>query len=768
MKKTTENLTREALKAWFDGNFKIPRFRTGPALTTFAAFIVTTIVIVHYSNSGGGLAEDIRDFEAGKVAEQDVVAGESVAYVDEEATRLRAEAKGRLVPAVFRVSAAANSEMRSAWQRFSAFTNDLIAEGRSVDAMKLAVHSEYPAKFSDSALDVYFTDPGRERFGEYGSIALENLIDRGVFLLPAEIREAYNPDTVEMLSSAGERTEQELVPYDTIVTKDKAGDAINHYIAGGSFPSSFALIASELLYPFITENTFFSVEDTRQRSAEARMRIEPVVRQIEEGKRIIRKGFIITSEDMDALRALKMASTETDVRGIAGQILILILLYALFIFIGSERVIGRALSNREIYLLAALISMYLIGAVFVRDLNFSSGSIPVSIVLPTALVVMLPSILIGHRLALVLAMALPLGAYLSGSFDTSAYIFALVSAVSASHALKGAKKRMDLIKAGVFSAAANCAGVITILLFRRSGPGVYPPALFWGAFNGIASGMLVLGILPLLEHVLNAATAFRLIELSDLNAPVLRRLFTAAPGTYSHSIMVANLAEAACQDIGANPLLARVGAYYHDIGKMENPDYFVENQTVYNKHDDIAPRLSATVIRSHVKLGVEKARALGLPREVIAIIAEHHGNSVITWFFNKALKQEASDFQQKSAVNMEDFTYPGDPPHSRESAVVMLADVSEAAVRTLSKPTAAKIEKFIQELFNAKVEHGQLAQSELTFRDLETIKNAFVRVLAGYYHSRIEYPKMGKDGPAEPAVSKSGSAGGGGSRGVHE
>jgi putative nucleotidyltransferase with HDIG domain len=332
-------------------------------------------------------------------------------------------------------------------------------------------------------------------------------------------------------------------------------------------------------------------------------------------------------------------------------------------------------------------------------------------------------------------MTLPLGAFMTGSFDMPSYIFAVVSGVVGSFALQGADKRMDLIKAGLIIAAANCVAMTAILLSQRAAAGAYPGTLFWAAFNGLGSGMLVLGFLPPLEHALNASTAFRLIELSDLNAPILRRLFTAAPGTYSHSIMVANLAEAACQDIGANALLARVGAYYHDIGKMENPEYFVENQTDHNKHDDMAPRLSATVIRSHVKLGLEKARQLGLPREVTDIIGEHHGNSVITWFYNKALKLEGQ-------VNMEDFTYPGMPPRSRESAVVMLADMTEAAVRTLDKPTVARLEKFIQELFNAKVEHGQLARSELTFQDLETIKNAFVRVLVSYYHSRIEYPKL--------------------------
>jgi putative nucleotidyltransferase with HDIG domain len=172
---------------------------------------------------------------------------------------------------------------------------------------------------------------------------------------------------------------------------------------------------------------------------------------------------------------------------------------------------------------------------------------------------------------------------------------------------------------------------------------------------------------------------------------------------------------------------------------MDNPDYFVENQTDHNRHDDINPRLSVTVIRSHVKLGVEKARSLGLPTDVINIVAEHHGNSLIMWFYKKATEIE------EQQVRSEDFSYPGTPPRSRESAVVMLADVAEAAVRTLTKPTVAKMEKFIQQLFDDKVEQGQLAQAELTFRDLEMIKNAFVKVLAGYYHSRIEYPKIGAD-----------------------
>jgi putative nucleotidyltransferase with HDIG domain len=364
---------------------------------------------------------------------------------------------------------------------------------------------------------------------------------------------------------------------------------------------------------------------------------------------------------------------------------------------------------------------------------------------------MLPAILLGFPLALVAAMLLPLGAFLSEAFDVYSYIFALCSGIAAAHVLKGAQKRMDLVKAGLLIAAANAIFVLIVLLLRQAPVVDYGTVIFWAAFNGLASGLLVTGILPIMEQALNAITPFRLIELSDLNSPILKRLFNAAPGTYSHSIMVANLAESACQEIGANALLARVGSYYHDIGKMEQPTYFVENQTLYNKHKDISPRLSASVIRSHVKLGIEKARSLGLPEAVIDFIAEHHGNSVITWFYNEAMKLEGG------TVNPEDFIYPGSPPKSKESAVVMLADITEAATRVLKKPTAARLEKFIQELFDSKVDHGQLSHSDLTFRELETIKQAFVKTLAGYYHSRIEYPKMPAPDHKQPGAANGNS-----------
>ncbi|MDR1574884.1 MAG: HDIG domain-containing protein [Treponema sp.] len=734
------NLFIRDIRNSLGGVFNLTRSHIAPGLVSLCSFLISVLVVLGNMGGGAGMG-DIRDFETGKVADRDVIAGYPVSYIDEEATRIRMENQDRLVPAVFRHSREAEMEARDSWNAFCDFA-DKLAENSAAAPFRLAIQAKYPAFFSNETIAAYVAAPERAAFRGFGLEALDAVLTRGVFSLDSAEIKNYSSDAVELLNPSGSGTGWEQMPYSSIVTADTVREALEQTVKNADMPVSFRTIGADLLRPFIKENVFFSLADSHRRIAEARERVAPVIKYIKKGMKIIRKGFVITADEMQglqALQALYLSNSEKDPRNVIGLVLLISLVYVLFIFLRGRLVLGRELNDSESYLLSALACLYLTGAVLIK--NISPGGIegfPAAIVFPTALLVMIPAVFMGARLALVIALAFPLGAYLSGSFDTASYIFALISGVAASTVLKDAEKRMDLIKAGLIIAAANCLAVIVILLMRGASPADYPVMLFWAALNGIISGMLVLGVLPPLENVLNAVTPFRLMELSDLNAPILRKLFTTAPGTYSHSIMVANLAEQACQDIGADPLLARVGAYYHDIGKMENPGYFVENQTDHNKHDDIAPRLSATVIRSHVKLGVEKARSLGLPKDVISIIAEHHGNSLISWFYNKAVQKE-------DQVNAEDFSYPGTPPRSRESAVVMLADVTEAAVRTLSKPTAAKMEKFIQRLFSAKVEHGQLAESELTFRDLETIKNAFVRVLAGYYHSRIEYPDQKKE-----------------------
>ncbi|MDR3144706.1 MAG: HDIG domain-containing protein [Treponema sp.] len=747
-KKNGNILTRlfDGIRVFF--NFlKPPELRAGSVLASAAAFLVCLGLIIAGKGSAGLGVGDIGDFEVGRVAERDVVAERAVSYTDQEATGRRIAERERMIPAVFIRSNTATEMAWDSYSRFSTLAMRFFSEKAPAAAFVSAVEEEFPAYFSRETIQTLFDDGERERILEYGADVLNHLLEAGIVALPDTGLEACNPDVLELHSARGTQTEQEYVRYDQIVTRENVAEEIDRYMAGTRSPPSFVRIGPAMMKPFIAENVFFSLEDTQRHITEVRDAVEPVVKLIERGKRVIRKGFIVTEDDMVQLEALSTTIRDRDIRSIIGQILLFLLCFGEFAFLGSRQIQGKRLAPAEVYLICVLVPVYIGGAVFFRNLPVTQ-ELPVALFMPTALVVMLPAILIGPRPAAIMAMVLPFIAFLAGAYDVSSYMFALSSGVVATYTMQGAEKRMDLIKAGFIIGAVNCVVSVASLLVHRSPVGDYPVMLLGSAANGIASGMLVLGFLPMLENAMNAVTSFRLIELSDLNAPILKRLFSVAPGTYSHSLMVANLAEAACQEIGANPLLARVGAYYHDIGKMEQPDYFVENQSTYNKHNDISPRLSATVIRSHVKLGAEKARAMGLPQAVIDIILEHHGNSVITWFYNAALKRETQ-------VNREDFSYPGTPPCSRESAVVMLADVTEAAVRTLKKPTVTRLEKFIQELIMAKFENKQLAESELTFKDLEIIKKTFVRVLAGYYHSRIEYPKLPKPGaspsPAGPA-----------------
>jgi len=711
-------------------NFIFQQFRSGPVVYSFLLFVIAAFVIIISGNNES--ISDISDFEAGKVADRDVTAGFTLSFIDEDATRARMEAAAKHVNAVFRISTDTNKQILDSWNAFCDFIEK--HSGNSRTAVIQAIEAEYPGNFSNETLNAYLSATGRASFRNYGIEALNIILNKGIFLLHREDIRFFSPDTAE-LQHTNSGLEREYISYNDIITLINIRSALGEIIKTQNTPVLFKNIAIDLLEPFIRENTFFSFSETQKRIEESKETITPVNRTIEKGNRIIRKGFIITEEEMEDLMVLHLSMPKRDPRSIIGVVLVMFLLYLLFVVLCGRIVIGRKINKSERYLLASITGFYIIGSVLLSNFLPGQNNFPVSLLMPTSLFIMLVAVFMGTRPAMILALALPLGSYFAGSFDNYSYIFALISGIAASTVLHNAKDRMSLIKAGLLIAAANSVAVIVILLLKQISIYEYPAMIFGAVLNGIVSGMLTLGFLPPLEHALNAVTPFRLMELSDLNAPILRKLFTAAPGTYSHSLMVANLAEQACQDIDANAMLARVGAYYHDIGKIDNPSYFIENQTEHNKHDEIAPRLSTTIIRSHVKLGVEKAISLGLPKDVINIIAEHHGNSVISWFYNKATEQEAD-------VSSEDFTYPGPPPRTRESAVVMLADITEAAVRTLDKPSAGKIDKFIQQLFDNKIEHGQLANSDLSFRELETIKKAFVRVLAGYYHSRIEYPKQ--------------------------
>jgi hypothetical protein len=321
------------------------------------------------------------------------------------------------------------------------------------------------------------------------------------------------------------------------------------------------------------------------------------------------------------------------------------------------------------------------------------------------------------------------------------FVYAFAGSITGAFSVIRCTERTSLLKAGLFIALANVATVAFIDMYRLelfTAAGLHH--IIAAFASGIFVGLLVSGLLPLFEQTFKVVTDISLLEYSDLNRPLLKNLMLSAPGTYHHSIMIGTLAESAAESIGVNPLLARVAAYYHDIGKMKKPEYFVENQSKgENRHDRLTPSMSSLIIASHIKDGMDLAKEQKLPTRITDILQQHHGTSLMTFFYNKA--REAAD--ESTPVREDDYRYPGPKPQTREAAIVMLADTVEAASRVLDNPTPQRIGALVEKLTNKIYNDGQLSECDLTFKELTLIGKSFTKLLAGIYHYRIDYPGLG-------------------------
>jgi putative nucleotidyltransferase with HDIG domain len=318
----------------------------------------------------------------------------------------------------------------------------------------------------------------------------------------------------------------------------------------------------------------------------------------------------------------------------------------------------------------------------------------------------------------------------------SIYVFA--SGLTGAFGVISCRKRSAIWRAGFSVSLVGVFTALIITIFKGEILTVAPLVVTASAFlNGIIVVTLVSALLPLFEYLFKLTTDISLLELLDLNQPLMRELLVEAPGTYHHSIIVGNLAEAAAEAVGVNPLMARVSAYYHDIGKIKMPDYFIENQIAsVSKHDNLAPRMSGLILLSHVKEGVELGKKYNLPPVIIDIIQQHHGTSIQTFFYQKAKEQQ----DDVTPLREEDFRYPGPKPQSRVAALVLMADAVEAASRVLTDTSPARVSFLVDRIINHCIIDGQLDNCELTLKDLREIKTHFVYLLTSMYHKRINYP----------------------------
>ncbi len=326
------------------------------------------------------------------------------------------------------------------------------------------------------------------------------------------------------------------------------------------------------------------------------------------------------------------------------------------------------------------------------------------------------------------------------------FFYFMIGAFIAAHGVSECRNRMVPIKAGLLVGSTNVILIVLSALLQDQW--VFLKVLtdaFFGLSGGIFAGILATGLTPLAEMLFGYTTDIKMLELATMDQPLLRELMVEAPGTYHHSVIVGNMVEAAAKSIGANSLLAKVAAYYHDIGKIKKPLYFIENQfECENRHEKLAPSMSSLILISHVKDGIELAKAHHLGKEIINIISQHHGKSFISFFYAKALEAREKNQNAKASplppINADDYRYPGPKPQTKEAGLVMLADVVEAACRSLTEPTPARIQGLVNKLINNQFSDGQLDECELTLKDLNRIAKHFNQILATIHHKRIEYP----------------------------
>ncbi|MDR0800362.1 MAG: HDIG domain-containing protein [Endomicrobium sp.] len=454
----------------------------------------------------------------------------------------------------------------------------------------------------------------------------------------------------------------------------------------------------------------------------------PVVREPKSllSKEIKIPVFISLLFTVIAIYCMFIIGLAVDYKTMLGVAILITVSAAFFIFYAQSREKTILKDNDAV----VLICLLFIIAVLIFQISREYISPFVS---PVSAFTLMSAMLFSPRLGILYAVYLSSFAAFLNSMRFDIFIVMLCGGVIAAASAQSIRNRADFINAGIKTAAAN-ATIISMFYFF----GMYRVAdlkhnLFYGTLNGAFGIIIILVFMPLFEKLFSRTTNIKLIELSDFNNPLLKRLMLEAPGTYHHSIMTADIAEQAANVINDNSLLARVGAYYHDIGKLNSPQYFIENQVSDNNpHDGLTPAMSNLILVSHVKDGVTLAKKYNIDNEIINIIGQHHGTTSIHTFYRRAL-EESPD------TDIENFRYPGPKPATKIAAIVMIADSSEAACRCIEEPTATRIKDTVEKIINNKFTDGQFSDCPITLKDLEAIRNSIISTIIGIYHIRIEY-----------------------------
>ncbi len=767
MKNTTSTSGREKSdsKSTADRSFGRILFENLAARLTFPDLILgaliaalAALIVVTYKY------QFLPDLRPGDISPKDIVAPRDISIEDAAATAAERIKAGQSVPAVFDrdagVVGALEGELRA---KFSLARAAMAEKGQGERA-----RSSRPASLEGlpEGLGDYFPEPALELFARHGfsedleqevATLLKQAYGRGIVGTRELFARGEESGSVIRTSAGEERRLNKLEIMD--LAEARAFLRQNQFNLT-TLDRRERREAVAFLEGLLQPDVIYNAAETERRRREAVEKVLPVVRQIKRGKVIIRSGDEVKESHLVELRALRSLQEPGMLRDrfIGAMLLSSMLLYLLWRYFVFHQVRHKKIRNHFI-----LVSLVLIISLVTARLFFGladmaeerlafkglSGPVPLYYLAPVAFGPMLVALLIDVNIAILYSVvaALLLGAMIS-SIDLAVY--SLIGSFAAIYGIKQYKERTTVLKAGITIGLVNIATAAALDLFAPA-YGSTLPTIGIKAAAGVASGILAAMfasmLLPVLESLFKITTDIKLLELSNLNTPILRRMALEAPGTYHHSIMVGTLAEAAAETIGANPLLARVAAYYHDIGKLKMPQYYVENQLFSrNKHEDLSASMSSLIIASHVKDGLQMAREIGLMPRISDMIPQHHGTRLMTYFYQKAreTQQPGKGIEPHEA----DFRYPGPKPQSKEAAILMICDAVEAASRTLTSPTPAQIQGMIKRIIDAIVADGQLDECDVTLKDLDLISKTLLKTLLGVYHHRIEYP--GYDFNQEP------------------
>jgi cyclic-di-AMP phosphodiesterase PgpH len=668
--------------------------------------------------------------EAGKVAERDVVAPFtfSVNKTDQELVR-EAEELASTVKPIYDFQQRA---LDSALSTMRIFFAAIDASSDQSPAPVAHIARQYGVSLTPEEITYLASRKKRHRVES----ALAALFDRTLALgvtAPGVLQVEQSPELI-----IRRRSSETAVPRDQVRSYAQylARVRDTHPDRGSvSGDAVYVRLAGHFFRPTLVLNAIA----TERRRDELRRSVDRTKYVVRAGERIVGAHEVVTSEARERLVALQQellrrgAATSRSARGVLGPLLrdsmVIGIFWVLMLFYRRE----TYREHRQVGLVACLLAASILGgAGIARWLPQHPELIPLPF---TAMMV---TVLFNGRVSLTAAMIASLVVGLQPVFhDTPALFFCVAGGVTAALSIRVLRRRSHLMVVVLLVGAGYLVAAIAVGLSNAWSVGEVLAHALWGTVNGLVSAGLTLLLLPVAESLTHITTDLTLLELSDPSRPLLRRLSLEAPGTYAHSIAMANLVEAACNRIGANGLLGRVGCYYHDVGKVKNPQFFVENQTRGNNpHDRLDARASAQIIRMHVIDGLALAAEARLPGAVAAFIPEHHGTMEISYFYEKAKKSESG-----LALRAADFTYPGPKPRSIETAVTMLADSVEASLRVLEDLTPEKIAEAINHIVRNKLNQGQLDDAPITLQQINQVKAEFVRSIGGMYHSRIDYPE---------------------------